>query len=32
MAASGCTWRHLPPVFGPAWPPVYRRFDRRCSR
>ncbi|MFI8235427.1 hypothetical protein ACIGDI_42255 [Streptomyces sp. NPDC085900] len=22
----GCTWRQLPPVFGPAWPTVYRRF------
>jgi transposase len=20
VARSGCTWRQLPPVFGPAWP------------
>ncbi len=26
VAMSGCTWRQLPPVFGPAWPTVYRRF------
>lgn len=26
VATSGCTWRQLPPVFGPAWPTVYRRF------
>ncbi|MEV7279861.1 hypothetical protein [Streptomyces sp. NPDC093111] len=26
MATSGCTWRQLPPAFGPAWPTVYRRF------
>lgn len=26
VVASGCTWRQLPPVFGPAWPTVYRRF------
>lgn len=26
VATSGCTWRQLPPVFGPAWPAVYRRF------
>jgi hypothetical protein len=25
VATSGSTWR-LPPVFGPAWPTVYRRF------
>ncbi|MFE1987442.1 IS5 family transposase [Streptomyces mirabilis] len=25
-ATSGCSWRQLPPVFGPAWPAVYRRF------
>ncbi|MGW7614226.1 transposase, partial [Streptomyces sp. NPDC054766] len=25
VATSGCTWRQLPPVFGPAWPTVYRR-------
>ncbi|MEV5153714.1 IS5 family transposase [Streptomyces werraensis] len=26
VATSGYTWRQLPPVFGPAWPTVYRRF------
>ncbi len=26
VATSGCTWRQLPPVFGLAWPTVYRRF------
>lgn len=26
VATSGCTWRQLPPVFGPAWTTVYRRF------
>ncbi|MEU5191622.1 IS5 family transposase [Streptomyces klenkii] len=26
VATSGCTWRQLPPVFGPCWPTVYRRF------
>ncbi|MFD6127667.1 IS5 family transposase, partial [Streptomyces hydrogenans] len=26
VATSGCTWRQLPPAFGPAWPTVYRRF------
>ncbi|GGT73906.1 transposase [Streptomyces atratus] len=26
VATSGCTWRQLPPVFGPAWQTVYRRF------
>lgn len=25
-ATSGCTWRQLPPAFGPSWPTVYRRF------
>jgi transposase len=25
-ATSGCTWRQLPPVFGPSWQTVYRRF------
>ena len=25
VATSGCTWRQLPPVFGPARPTVYRR-------
>ncbi|MFF6984722.1 IS5 family transposase [Streptomyces sp. NPDC008343] len=28
VATSGCTWRQLPSVFGPAWPTVYRRFAR----
>ncbi|MFK0016975.1 transposase [Streptomyces sp. NPDC091027] len=28
VATSGCTWRQLPPVFGPAWQTVYRRFAR----
>ncbi len=37
VATSGCTWRQLPPVFGPYWQRVYRRFaqwsrDRvRCA-
>ncbi|MFI6084212.1 IS5 family transposase [Streptomyces sp. NPDC051217] len=26
VATSGCTWRQLPSVFGPAWPTVCRRF------
>lgn len=26
VATSGCTWRQLPPVFGPRWQTVYRRF------
>lgn len=26
VATSGGAWRQLPPVFGPAWPTVYRRF------
>ncbi|MGW2409290.1 transposase, partial [Streptomyces sp. NPDC001739] len=26
VTTSGCSWRQLPPVFGPAWPTVYRRF------
>ncbi|MCE0448026.1 IS5 family transposase [Streptomyces tricolor] len=26
LATSGCTWRQLPPVFGPSWQTVYRRF------
>ncbi|MEU3522524.1 transposase [Streptomyces sp. NPDC038707] len=26
VAASGCAWRQLPPVSGPAWPMVHRRF------
>ena len=28
VAAPGCTWRQLPPVFGPACPTVYQRFAR----
>lgn len=27
VATSGCARRQLPPVFGPAWQTVYRRFD-----
>lgn len=26
VATSGCTWRQLPPVFGPCWQTAYRRF------
>ncbi|WP_110943647.1 IS5 family transposase [Streptomyces niger] len=26
VATSGCTWRQLPPAFGPAGPTVYRRL------
>ncbi|MEU0742864.1 transposase [Streptomyces sp. NPDC006134] len=26
VAASGCTWRQLPLVFGPTWPTGYRCF------
>jgi transposase len=26
VATFSCSWRQLPPVFGPAWPTVYRRF------
>ncbi|MFE5716924.1 IS5 family transposase [Streptomyces erythrochromogenes] len=26
VATSGCTWRQLPPVFGPSWQTAYRRF------
>jgi transposase len=26
VATSGCTWRHLPPVFGPSGPTAHRRF------
>ncbi|MFD6181935.1 IS5 family transposase [Streptomyces goshikiensis] len=26
VATSGCTWRQLPPVFGPSWQTVYRCF------
>ncbi|MFF3319857.1 transposase [Streptomyces sp. NPDC003035] len=28
VATSGRTWRQVPPLFGPAWPTVYRRFAR----
>ncbi|WP_411078375.1 transposase [Streptomyces sp. cmx-10-25] len=28
VVTSGCTWRQVPPLFGPAWPTVYRRFAR----
>ncbi|WP_200262027.1 transposase [Streptomyces sp. HSG2] len=27
VASTGCTWRQLPPVFGPSWPTVYRRYN-----
>lgn len=26
VATSGSAWRQLPPVFGPSWQTVYRRF------
>lgn len=26
VAASGCAWRDLPPVFGPSGPTAHRRF------
>ncbi|WP_443073937.1 hypothetical protein [Streptomyces sp. NBC_01456] len=26
MATTGCTWRQLPPVFGPSGPTAHRRF------
>ncbi|WP_373299966.1 transposase [Streptomyces xantholiticus] len=26
VATSGCTWRQLPPAFGPCRQPVYRCF------
>jgi transposase len=26
VATSGCTWRQLPPSFGPSGPTAYRRF------
>ncbi|WP_190232978.1 transposase [Streptomyces avicenniae] len=26
VASAGCTWRQLPPGFGPCWPTVYRRY------
>lgn len=26
VATSGCTWRQMPPAFGPSWQTVYRRF------
>lgn len=28
VATSGCTWRQVPALFGPAWPTVYRHFAR----
>ncbi|MET7389434.1 IS5 family transposase [Streptomyces sp. NPDC005534] len=32
VATSGCTWRQLPPVFGPCWQTVYRRFAQWSRR
>ncbi|WP_405558335.1 transposase [Streptomyces canus] len=29
VAASSCTGRQLPPVFGPYWQTAYRRFAQR---
>ncbi len=26
VATSGCTWRQLPPSFGPSGPTAHRRF------
>lgn len=26
VAASGCTWRQTPEMFGPSWSTVYRRL------
>jgi transposase len=26
VATTGCTWRQLPPVFGPSGPTAHRRF------
>ncbi|MEV6684483.1 hypothetical protein AB0N28_03950 [Streptomyces sp. NPDC051130] len=26
VGTSGCTWRQVPPLFGLAWPTVYRRL------
>jgi transposase len=31
VAATGCTWRQLPPVFGASWQTVYRRFAEWSS-
>lgn len=27
VATTGCTWRQLPPVFGPSGPTAHRRFS-----
>lgn len=32
VATSGCTRRQLPPVFGPCWQTVYRRFAQWSRR
>ncbi|MFD7124953.1 IS5 family transposase [Streptomyces anulatus] len=31
VAASGCTWRQLPPVFGASWQTVHRRFSQETE-
>ncbi|MFJ2935974.1 transposase [Streptomyces sp. NPDC087219] len=31
VATSGCTWRQVPPLFGPAWPTV-RGIPPRIAR
>lgn len=28
LAATGCTWRPLPPVFGSSWQTMHRRFAK----
>ncbi|MEV7778065.1 transposase [Kitasatospora sp. NPDC088351] len=28
VVTANCTWRELPPVFGPHWQTVYRRFNQ----
>lgn len=31
VATSGCTWRQLPPSFGPSGPTAHRRFTERSQ-